>query len=373
MKKCLIISFVLLLFLGVWTTTVSAAASVGITGPSVTTEDTVRVTVYFGENVKAAQFILNYDTSLFSFKAVSSGVKYNAGTKRAIYVNGMGDAVLSSVTFEFTPNKTGTGSFSVSGLKMTTATQTDLVPTMANTSVSTTVNPKTEPKPPVTEPDKPNGSNTGNNSGNSGSNGGNSNSNSGSTSKPNNNNSSTTTKKPTFSGGTATVYAKETVSIRDNWSTSGKLLGTLQKGKSITRTGIGSNGWDRVNYNGKVAYISGQYLTTTKPKDDDKKDDDKKDDEKKNNTTNEVSNNTVNNVASNNEIENNEEENNTINNEVNNAQTNTEQGNTEKENKGKDNKNYIEITIIGVIIAAILVIIISEILAKKKHKKKAKR
>lgn len=350
MKKCLIISLIMMLvILGAWVAPVKAAsASMGISSTSVTTGNVVRVTVNFGAKVKSAQFILNYTDTLLQFQSVSGGAKYNAGTKRAIYVNGMGEAVLQSVTFEFTTKGVGTANFSISGLKITTATQTDLVPQMANTSVSTTVKEKPEQKPDPKPDDKPNqGGNSGNNSGSS-------------TNKP-------TT--PTFTGGTATVYAKETVSIRDSWSTSGKLLGTLQKGKSITRTGIGSNGWTRVNYNGKVAYISSKYLTTTKPKDDDKKDDDKKDD--KNNTKNET-NNTTKNETTNNEVNNttNNIENDEVNSTTNELTNNEHQGSNEVKNEKKDDKNYIEFIIIGVIVLAILVIIASEILAKKKNKQK---
>lgn len=355
MKKCLIISLIMMLvILGAWVAPVKAATgSVGISSTSVTVGDTVRVTINFGEKVKAAQCRLDYDTSMFTYNTISGGAQFNTGDHTIVYLNPSYKAELLSVTLSFTAKGTGKANFSVIGLKVATATQTNITPSMSNLATSTTVNPKPDPKPdtkPDPKPDdKPNqGGNSGNNSGSN-------------TNKP-------TT--PTFTGGTATVYAKETVSIRDSWSTSGKLLGTLQKGKSITRTGIGSNGWTRVNYNGKVAYISSQYLTTTKPKDDDKKDDDKKDDDKKddkNNTTNNTTNNETNNEVNNttNNIENDE-----VNSTTNELTNNEHQGSNEVKNEKKDNKNYIEFIIIGVIILAILVIIVSEILAKKKSKQK---
>ncbi len=70
---------------------------------------------------------------------------------------------------------------------------------------------------------------------------------------------------PTFSNVNETVYATTEVNIRSSYSTSSSKVGSLQKGDSVTRTGIGSNGWSKVTYNGKTAYIMTSYLTTTKP------------------------------------------------------------------------------------------------------------
>ena len=60
-----------------------------------------------------------------------------------------------------------------------------------------------------------------------------------------------------------TVYATSTVNVRSGPGTSYEKLGQLAKGDKVTRTGICENGWSRVVYNGKVAYISSSYLTTT--------------------------------------------------------------------------------------------------------------
>ncbi len=62
-----------------------------------------------------------------------------------------------------------------------------------------------------------------------------------------------------------TVYATANVNVRNGANTSYAKVGLLKKGKSITRTAIGSNGWSRVIYKGKTAYISSSYLTTKKP------------------------------------------------------------------------------------------------------------
>lgn len=88
-----------------------------------------------------------------------------------------------------------------------------------------------------------------------------------------------TTPAPSFTSVNETVYAKSEVNIRASYSTSSSILGSLQAGDSITRTGIGSNGWSKVTYNGQTAYISSDYLTKTKPEEPE----DKEEEEKSNN------------------------------------------------------------------------------------------
>ncbi len=71
--------------------------------------------------------------------------------------------------------------------------------------------------------------------------------------------------EPTFSSVNQTVYATTEVNIRSSYSKSSSKIGSLQKGQSVTRTGIGSNGWSKVSYNGQTGYIDSKFLTTTKP------------------------------------------------------------------------------------------------------------
>lgn len=67
------------------------------------------------------------------------------------------------------------------------------------------------------------------------------------------------------------VYATGTVNIRASWSASSDKLGSLSRGQSVTRTGTSiagteADGWSRVTLaDGSTAYISNQYLSTTKP------------------------------------------------------------------------------------------------------------
>ena len=62
-----------------------------------------------------------------------------------------------------------------------------------------------------------------------------------------------------------TVWATYSVSIRSAASTDADKLDVLVGSYSITRTGVGDNGWSKVDYNGQTGYIKNDYLTTTKP------------------------------------------------------------------------------------------------------------
>ncbi|MGN1384152.1 MAG: cadherin-like beta sandwich domain-containing protein [Clostridia bacterium] len=75
----------------------------------------------------------------------------------------------------------------------------------------------------------------------------------------------TTPTEPKFTSVNETVYATTEVNVRKGWSTSSGILGSLEKGKSVTRIGKGDNGWSKVTFNGSTGYIYSEYLTTTKP------------------------------------------------------------------------------------------------------------
>ena len=78
----------------------------------------------------------------------------------------------------------------------------------------------------------------------------------------------TTAQEQLFTDCNETLYATTTVNVRDTYSTSGNKLGSLTKAQSVKRTGIGTGaaaGWSRIEFNGKVAYVSSDYLSTTKP------------------------------------------------------------------------------------------------------------
>lgn len=74
-----------------------------------------------------------------------------------------------------------------------------------------------------------------------------------------------TPKEPTFTTVNQTVYVKSETNVRASYSTSSQSYGMLEVGDSVTRIGVGDNGWSKVTYNGKTAYIYSNNLTTTKP------------------------------------------------------------------------------------------------------------
>ncbi len=63
-----------------------------------------------------------------------------------------------------------------------------------------------------------------------------------------------------------TVYTTAGVHIRESYTTDSKVLGSLAKGDSVLRTGVCENGWSRIQYQSKDAYLYGEYLTKKKPK-----------------------------------------------------------------------------------------------------------
>ena len=69
----------------------------------------------------------------------------------------------------------------------------------------------------------------------------------------------------TFNAVEETVYAKSDVNVRKGPSTDYSKVGVLKGGKTVTRTGIGSNGWSKVIFDGQECYINSSYLTTSKP------------------------------------------------------------------------------------------------------------
>ena len=56
----------------------------------------------------------------------------------------------------------------------------------------------------------------------------------------------------------------ENLNLRDKASTSGRILTTIPKGKTVTiLSEKDENGWYKVSYGGKTGYVSGSYLTTS--------------------------------------------------------------------------------------------------------------
>lgn len=64
-----------------------------------------------------------------------------------------------------------------------------------------------------------------------------------------------------------TMYAKDTVNVRDLPDASGKKVGSLSRGDVVTVVGQCSDtGWYQIQYDEKTAYVSDSYLVSEKPK-----------------------------------------------------------------------------------------------------------
>lgn len=66
----------------------------------------------------------------------------------------------------------------------------------------------------------------------------------------------------TFTETNEVVYATTNVNVRSGPGVSYERIGMLTYGQSIVRTGLGDNGWSRVLYQGRTAYMSSMYLST---------------------------------------------------------------------------------------------------------------
>ncbi len=93
-------------------------------------------------------------------------------------------------------------------------------------------------------------------------------------------------KEVTFKDVNEKMYAVRNCNVREGYSTDTEQVGSLKLGEEITRTGVGSNGWSKVTYKGKTAYVLTSLLSSKKPSDEE-------------NTVSSVANNTVNNSVTN--------------------------------------------------------------------------
>ena len=76
-----------------------------------------------------------------------------------------------------------------------------------------------------------------------------------------------TEKLPSYKEVNETVYVTgaSSLNVRTGPGTGYEKIGTLSEREATTRVGVGDNGWSQIMYNGNVAYVSSNYLTTTKP------------------------------------------------------------------------------------------------------------
>lgn len=61
------------------------------------------------------------------------------------------------------------------------------------------------------------------------------------------------------------MYATAGVNVRERYNSDSAILGTLAKGQAVETTGMTSNGWIRVKYNGQIGYVYADYLSWSEP------------------------------------------------------------------------------------------------------------
>lgn len=214
------------------------AASVSVSSSSVDVGGTTTITVGIPNGYVAYEGTVSFDSSKLSYVSSSSG-NLNGGSVKVADANTNLEQV-SNFSVTFKGNAEGTASVSVN-LQLV---DQNSGATSASGAGSITVKSK-ETTPPETTPSTP-------------------------TPEPGNQGTPTpepkpVEKEPNFSQVNETVYAKKSMNVRESWSTSSKKIGGLAQDQAVTRTGIGDNGWSRIKYNGKTAYVASSLITTTKP------------------------------------------------------------------------------------------------------------
>lgn len=61
-----------------------------------------------------------------------------------------------------------------------------------------------------------------------------------------------------------TMYAIKAVNVRESYSTDSAILSSLKAGQEVHATGESDNGWIRIDYSGKTAYVAKSYLSANK-------------------------------------------------------------------------------------------------------------
>lgn len=229
-KYIFLVSIVILL--GLCT---KSQARITATDPTVTSgkDETITITINSQEPVASGSISVSSNGGL-EFVKVTGGTAN--GSKVAFAQAENKTSGLATYTFKV-PNVTSTTTYKVTFASKDMANENG--ETISASSATSTVTVKAKEQTPSNPP----------------------------TTTTTNNGGGTTTqsKEPTFTKVNETVYVTKKVNVRQSYSTSSKSLATLEVGTSLTRTGKGSNGWSRVTYNGKEAYVNASYLSTKKP------------------------------------------------------------------------------------------------------------
>ncbi len=69
----------------------------------------------------------------------------------------------------------------------------------------------------------------------------------------------------TYTETNETVYTTTDLNARNSPGPDGEVAKTVPAGTKLTRIAVGSDGWDKVDYNGQLYYMSHDYLSTQAP------------------------------------------------------------------------------------------------------------
>lgn len=245
---------VLLLLLG----TISSQARIVTNDPTVESGGTVTI------NVTSQEVVYGYRVSISSNSGLTFVNATGGTTNGNVVANTTTSGTQSLATYTFTaPEVTQDTTYTVTFLGEGIVLDSEANSLGPSSSATATVTVKAK------QASTGGGSTTGNNNTQTPSNP----TNTGSTGNTSTNNTNTNASdEPTFTETNQTVYVHntESVNVRSGPGTSYSSLGRVARNTAVTRTGVGSNGWSRVRYNGQTAYISSSYLTTTKPEEENK-------------------------------------------------------------------------------------------------------
>lgn len=62
-----------------------------------------------------------------------------------------------------------------------------------------------------------------------------------------------------------TYYTTADVNLRADCSAEAELVDSVTSGSALKSTGVCENGWIRIDHNGQVCFVSGDYVSTTAP------------------------------------------------------------------------------------------------------------
>lgn len=226
---------------------VYAASIVEVLSYTASVGETVTVTIRLPDGTCGYDGHVSFDPTKLKYisNSVNGALSGNDKIKVADFTNN--DSQVSNLTITFTVIAEGESSV-ISNFKCTDALGKIIY---SGVNLGTIKNPVVEPPKETTPPAQTPDTNQPDN-----------------TPKPSDTKEPTDTKnEPKFTDVQETVYTTVSCNVRESYSTDSKKVTKFEKGKELKRTGVGDNGWSKIEYDGKTAYIYSEYLTTEKPAD----------------------------------------------------------------------------------------------------------